>query len=261
MPLYSSYCRPITLRIGLIIAGATIVAATPLVADDSWQAQLLVQEAQDNLRVGHLVTGIDKLHQAQRLEPEWIAPHQWLALGYQAAGDKQSAISEYAIVQRRSLADSPGPRRNPAQQEAAVAQCEALTMWLVNDTRRQHGRQLLLPAPRLSQVARQHSLEMRDLGYFSHQSPVDGRENSMKRFESVFGFRPLRLGENCGRRWGTDNFLTAEKITQTHERFLNKPGHRQNILEPQCDHIGVGIAANESGDYWLTELIALYGGN
>jgi len=231
-------------------------------AGDSTQAQLLVQQAQDELRAQQLGPAIDKLHQAQRLAREWAVPHQWLALAYQASGDKQAAISEYAAVQRRSLVPSRNEGENPAGTEELVVQCEALTMWLVNHRRWQGQRQLLLPNPLLSQVARQHSMEMRDLNYFSHASPTAGKENVLKRFELAFGFRPRWVGENCGRRWGTgSNYLTPEKITQTHQNFLSKPGHCRAILLPEFNHIGAGIAVNDNGDYWLTEMMATYGGN
>ncbi len=228
-------------------------------ADDSAEAQVLVGSARDELKAGHISSARDKLWQAHRLRPRWLVPHQWLALIYQAEGDEQAATGQYAAVQRYSLAQSSDSNQNAPEGKQAVLDCEALTMWLVNQSRQQHRQRLLLPDPRLSEISRQHSVEMRDLGYFSHTSPVEEKQTVSNRFESLFGFRPDCIGENIGRRWGTgSDYLTAEKVTQTHRRFMRKPTHRRVILYPKFDRIGVGIAVNEDGHYWLTEVLAAY---
>ena len=130
--------------------------------------------------------------------------------------------------------------------------------WLINKTRGEAGIQCVLPEPRLAQAARQHSMEMRDLHYFSHESPLPGRRTSLDRFENLFGFRPQLLAENVARRWGTGDFLTPEKMRGTHRGFLSKTGHRRNLLMASVERLGVGIAVDEEGNYWVTELLARY---
>jgi len=116
----------------------------------------------------------------------------------------------------------------------------------------------VVPDPRLADVARQHSMEMRDLGYFSHESPVADRRTCVERFESLFGFRPRLIAENVARRWGTGDFLTPEKMRETHHGFLQKAGHRRNLLLASVERLGVGIAVDDAGNYWVTEVLAKY---
>jgi len=198
------------------------------------------------------------LTEAVRLRPQWYLPHQWLALVYQKAGNEQAALQSYRQVQLASLTSADSRRTSPAKYADALLNCEALMAWLINKTRSEAGIQCVLPEPRLAQVARQHSMEMRDLHYFSHESPVSGRRTSVDRFESLFGFRPQLIAENVARRWGTGGFLTPEKMRETHHGFLQKTGHRRNLLLASVERLGVGIAVDDEGNYWVTELLARY---
>ncbi len=198
------------------------------------------------------------LTEAARLRPQWYLPHQWLALVYQKADNKQAALQSYRQVQLVSLTSADSWRTNPSKYADAVLDCEALMAWLINKTRGEAGIQCVLPEPRLAQVARQHSMEMRDLHYFSHESPVSGRRTSVGRFENLFGFSPQLIAENVARRWGTGDFLTPEKMRETHRGFLGKTGHRRNLLMASVERLGVGIAVDDEGNYWVTELLAKY---
>ncbi len=198
------------------------------------------------------------LAEAARLRPQWYLPHQWLALVYQKAGNKQAALQSYRQVQLASLTSADSRRTNPSKYTDALLDCEALMAWLINKTRGEAGIQCVLPEPRLAQVARQHSMEMRDLHYFSHESPISGRRTSPDRFENLFGFRPRLIAENVARRWGTGDFLTPEKMRETHQGFLSKTSHRRNLLLASVERLGVGIAVDDEGNYWVTELLAKY---
>jgi len=186
------------------------------------------------------------LTEAARLRPQWYLPHQWLALVYQKADNKQAALQSYRQVQLASLESSTSGRTNPAKYTDALLDCEALMAWLINKTRWEAG------------IHRQHSMEMRDLHYFSHESPVSGRRTSVDRFENLFGFRPRLIAENVARRWGTGDFLTPEKMRETHQGFLRKTSHRRNLLLASVERLGVGIAVDDEGNYWITELLAKY---
>ena len=198
------------------------------------------------------------LAEAARLRPQWYLPHQWLALVYQKAGNKQAALQSYRQVQLASLESSNSRRTNPSKYTDALLDCEALMAWLINETRWEAGIQCVLPEPRLAEVARQHSMEMRDLHYFSHESPVSGRRTSVDRFENLFGFSPQLIAENVARRWGTGDFFTPDKMRDTHRGFLSKTGHRRNLLMASVERLGVGIAVDDEGNYWVTELVAKY---
>ncbi len=198
------------------------------------------------------------LTEAARLRPQWYLPHQWLALVYQKAGNKEAALHSYRQIQLASLESSDSLRMNPPKYTDALLDCEALMAWLINKTRWEAGIQCVLPEPRLAQVARQHSMEMRDLHYFSHESPVSGRRTCVDRFENLFEFSPQLIAENVARRWGTGDFLTPEKMRQTHRAFLSTTSHRRNLLMASVERLGVGIAVDDKGNYWVTELLARY---
>ena len=251
--------RKLGLVIVLALLGATRAWAAPAISDVV-HAGVLVEEGKQAFAEQQATAAVKCLREAARLRPGWLAPQPWLALACQVTGDKDGAIEAYRRVQRESLATAGSRRNNPPDQLDAVIECEALTAWLINQTRYESGLNCLLPEPKLAQVARQHSLEMCDLGYFSHTSPVNGRETSVQRFGCLFGFEPELIAENVARRWGTEYLLTREKVTATHRSFLRQPGHRRNLLLNHVEKLGVGIAVDENGAYWLTEMLVRYEG-
>lgn len=62
-----------------------------------------------------------------------------------------------------------------------------------------------------------------------------------------FGYRAIRKSaENIA--YGNDD------PEATHEGWLNSPGHRRNLLDPDLEDIGVGARVSASGRvYWVTE--------
>ncbi len=249
------------LKLGLMVVAVLLATApgwsAPAISDVV-HAGVLMEEGKQAFEQEQAGAAAKCLREAARLRPGWLAPQPWLALACQVTGDKDGALEAYRMVQRGSLALASFRRNNPPDQLDAVIDCEALTAWLINQSRWESGLSCLLPEPKLAQVARQHSLEMRDLGYFSHSSPVKGRETSVQRFACVFGFEPELIAENVARRWGTAHLLTPEKIAATHRNFLRQPNHRRNLLLDQVGKLGVGIAVDESGAYWLTEVLVRY---
>jgi len=87
---------------------------------------------------------------------------------------------------------------------------------------------------------------------------MSGRRTSVDRFENLFGFSPQLIAENVARRWGTGDFLTPEKMHETHHDFLRRTGHRRNLLMASVEQLGVGIAVDDKGNYWVTELLVKY---
>ncbi|MCK4323403.1 MAG: CAP domain-containing protein [Armatimonadetes bacterium] len=252
--------RLVRLQLGLVLL--LLLATAPCWAEPALSevvhACVLVEQGRQAFEQQRTDEAEQCLTEAARLRPQWYLPYQWLSLVYQKADNKQAALQSYRQVQLASLKSSNSRRTNPAKYTDALLDCEALMAWLINKTRGEAGIQCVLPEPRLAQVARQHSMEMRDLHYFSHESPVSGRRTSVDRFENLFGFRPRLIAENVARRWGTGDFLTPEKMRKTHHGFLQKTGHRRNLLLASVERLGVGIAVDDEGNYWVTELLARY---
>jgi uncharacterized protein YkwD len=80
----------------------------------------------------------------------------------------------------------------------------------------------------------------------------------MDRFHAFFNFLPRCIAENIARRWGTGPCFTPDSAKETHQDFLDSPGHRANILCDDLTTAGVGVALNAQGHYWLTEDFAKY---
>lgn len=104
---------------------------------------------------------------------------------------------------------------------------------LVNVERQKVGVSPLQADSHLSYIAYMKSKDMSDLGYFAHQSPTYGSPFEM--MES-FGYQFVRAGENLAR-----NFTSPAAVVNA---WMGSPGHRENILNPNYDYIGIGLFNN-----------------
>ena len=112
---------------------------------------------------------------------------------------------------------------------------------LVNVERRKKGLSELKYNWQLCRVARYKSADMRDMGYFSHNSPTYGTPYQMMR---SFGITYRTAGENIAK-----GQVSPEAVVNA---WMNSSGHRANILNPSFTEIGVGFA---SGNYWTQMFI------
>lgn len=108
-------------------------------------------------------------------------------------------------------------------------QAEETMLTLVNKERTSHGLSPLVLDRALRDVARQHSAEMFDLGYFDHNSPVLGSP-----FE-----RMLRRGVTF--TVAGENIAYAQNVRFAHEGLMNSPSHRAAILSPDFGRVGIGV--------------------
>ncbi|MBQ5740055.1 MAG: SafA/ExsA family spore coat assembly protein [Oscillospiraceae bacterium] len=108
---------------------------------------------------------------------------------------------------------------------------------LVNVERAKAGLPALTEDWQLSRVARYKAQDMRDKGYFSHQSPTYGSPYDMMR---AFGISYRAAGENIAMGQRTPAAVV--------NAWMNSSGHRANILSKSFTKIGVGYVA--SGNYW-----------
>lgn len=116
---------------------------------------------------------------------------------------------------------------------------------LTNRERTKRGLPALKENWQLSRVARYKSVDMRDVGYFSHNSPTYGSPFQMMR---DFNLSYRRAAENIAA-----GQPTARRVVRG---WMNSPGHRKNILNPNLKQIGVGYAKGGSyGHYWTQMFI------
>lgn len=120
---------------------------------------------------------------------------------------------------------------------------------LVNIERKKRGLSELTIEPLLIKVARDHSREMQDKAYFNHNSPTAALKTPMDRYLKAAYARPdyACVGENLF-------YCSIVDVQRGHNAFMNSPTHRDNVLFPRYEKIGVGIVKNERGEFWVTQM-------
>ena len=131
----------------------------------------------------------------------------------------------------------PGQILQIPQLESTVSSYELEVIRLVNEIRQQNGLRPLAANWELSRVARYKSQDMRDNGYFSHNSPTYGTPFQML---SAFGLYYRTAGENIAKGYASPQAVV--------NGWMNSSGHRANILNASYTQIGVGYVSG--GNYW-----------
>lgn len=117
---------------------------------------------------------------------------------------------------------------------------------LVNSERAKNGLSALSWADDVAAVARAHSSDMINRGFFSHTNP-DG--------ESPFD----RLKNNgISYRTAAENIAYGQKTpADVMSAWMNSSGHRANILNKNVTELGVGAVKNNNGTiYWTQVFVA-----
>jgi len=157
-----------------------------------------------------------------------------------AAMDSTGEICYLTII--ISVSGDPNPDPNPDPEPGPTANADEVEVFdIVNDERQSVGRSALQWCDGLYQCAKAHSNDMCDRGFFSHVNPEGEGPSDRARtghagsytFPSIVPNPYLwGIGENIA--WG---YRTAEEVMIG---WMNSPGHRANILNPDYTHIGVG---------------------
>ena len=114
---------------------------------------------------------------------------------------------------------------------------------LINSEREKNGLSRLHFSSRLSSLARQHSQEMAAKNRLSHFSSDE--KSYCDRLVSQ-GFFFIQAGENIARSETFNPFVI-------HQSMMTSSEHRANILHPDFDEIGLGVAQGEGGNYFITQ--------
>jgi uncharacterized protein YkwD len=114
------------------------------------------------------------------------------------------------------------------------SQVRAATLCLINAQRARQGEPPLTENLRLDRAAVAHSQDMAERKYFEHVDP-DGVHPDARIVQQ--GYPPILVGENLA--WGETTKSTPAWIVSA---WMQSPGHRANILEPDYREIGIGMA-------------------
>ncbi len=122
------------------------------------------------------------------------------------------------------------PEMDDGDMAAVEAAYERQIFELANVTRSHLSLDPFLWDSQVAAVARGHSADMAKHHYFNHHSPRYG--DLGQRLEEG-GITFVKAGENIA--W---NYVDAADV---HHGWMNSPGHRKNIVEPDFTHLGVGV--------------------
>lgn len=153
---------------------------------------------------------------------------------------------------------------NLTGKQVDVKEIEILIFKYTNIERRNHGLDELVWDEKLAKIAREHSEDMAENDFFSHVNlKGEGPTARARRHgysvhkELGGGWYTEGIGENIG-KMPTGNVEgvgyvsnDADSIAKAQvESWMDSSGHRQNILNPSYDRLGVGIAYD--GNYYIS---------
>jgi len=135
--------------------------------------------------------------------------------------------------------------KKPSIQKKDVPTIEQDLYKLVNREREKHDLAPVILSTPLSVLGRKHSQDMAGRGRkeISHFS-TSGEAYSERLVEEGFYFK--KNGENVA---FSETFM-SEFI---HQGFMDSPGHRANILDPDFDEVGIGVVFKEDNGYYVTQ--------
>lgn len=151
---------------------------------------------------------------------------------------------------------TPKPTPKPAvvTKVSSSTLLEQLVIVETNKERTQRGLKPLSTDTKLAVIARKHSVDMQSKDYFEHESP-SGCDPEC-RIDNA-GYEWQSYGENI--QWMSGYHLSVQLMAEMIvDGWMNSPGHRVNILNPEFTHVGVGVSA-EGDEYYTTSDYSLPG--
>ncbi len=97
----------------------------------------------------------------------------------------------------------------------------------------------------LTEVARAHSMNMAKKGELNHV--LDGKKPS-ERLKAA-GYDYAGMGENIGETDG-------DNVAVVFQAWMDSKAHREHILQKDFTEIGVGVARNDKGETYYTQVFA-----
>jgi len=101
----------------------------------------------------------------------------------------------------------------------------------------------LVRDPALDRVARSHAERMMRVRRLGHDV---GDGDPRERLDRA-GITLAQVGENVAH---------AANVTLAHRALWSSPSHRDNLLQPRFDRVGIGVTADPDGTIWVAELFA-----
>lgn len=143
------------------------------------------------------------------------------------------------------LQPSPPASPKPPAQSTSLTRMEAEVYQGINQIRQKNRLSQFRQNEKLAVVARNYSRRMAEQRFFAHTSPQGDTMVERVRSAGIFYFM---LGENL---------FTSTNIPQPAKAaiagWMNSPGHRENILNPVYQEMGIGVW-KRGNTYYFTQL-------
>ncbi|MCB9489085.1 MAG: CAP domain-containing protein [Deltaproteobacteria bacterium] len=117
-----------------------------------------------------------------------------------------------------------------------VADGRARLLELINQRRAKENLPPVIIDDRLNTMAQAHAEEMRQTGKVSHISKISGDIADRARKENI-DFARI-----------TENVAVDQRVEDAHISFDKSASHRENMLDPEVDRVGIGIAFSQTSD-------------
>lgn len=131
------------------------------------------------------------------------------------------------------------------KEEFKLSDDEKTILDLTNQERARQSLPALKPHPLLFKAAREHTENMARLGRLSHS--LNGTQPHQRIRET--GYVSFGSGENIA---SGRSFPAREAF----DAWMSSSGHRRNILNGTYGEIGIGVATNERGETYYTQVFA-----
>lgn len=130
-----------------------------------------------------------------------------------------------------------------ASQSPSTSEIRKGLLDLLDAERAGRGLPAVSPIEELDALALAHSQDMTARGLLTHES-FDGKTYVQRLTGKSLYFQAA--AENVA---SSETFLPA----LIHKAFMDKPGHRGNILNPEFDRVGIGVASADGRVYYVTQ--------
>lgn len=135
------------------------------------------------------------------------------------------------------------PAQEKDSKEFKLSKEEEAILTLTNEAREENKLPALKPSQTLCEVARAHSLNMAKQGKMEHI--LDGKKPSQRVKEAGYIFKAV--GENIAAG-------TKMKPKKAFELWMGSKPHKENILRGEYLEIGIGIAKDDRGEVYYTQV-------
>lgn len=133
---------------------------------------------------------------------------------------KEAVTSAGPIV--KVLAENAAMSKIPAEIRAGVLE---LNIWRIAQ-----GYPPLVIDPKLCEASVDHAKDMEKLGFFAHESPVEGKK------------QPWDRAKNFGTKASGENIAINDSVAKANKAWFYSPGHHVNMFRPKFTVIGLGAS-------------------